>query len=72
VAIQTVPANMIGATQPTNTVSLNAGVAIFEQATTLSKSYCITTGTNAISKSPFTLSDGVVLTVPDGSSWAVI
>jgi hypothetical protein len=71
-AIQTVPANMVGITQPSNTVAMNSGVPIYEQPTTLSVSYCITTGTNAITKSPFKIADGVTLTVPNGSYWAVI
>jgi len=71
-AIQTVPANMIGATLVNNTVAVTPGVVIYEQATTLNTSYCITTGTNAITKSPFNIANGVILTVPNGSTWAVI
>jgi hypothetical protein len=71
-AIQTVPANMIGNTQPNNTVAITPGVPIYEQPTTLNSSYCITTGTNAITKSPFKIADGNTLTVPDGSYWVVI
>ena len=70
--IQTVPANMIGSTLPTVTVAMNPGVAIYEQPTTLTASYCITTGTNAITKSPFNIADNVTLTVPNGSTWVVI
>ena len=71
-AIQTVPNNMIGTTQPTNIVAMNPGVPIIEQPTTLSANYCITTGTNAITKSPFNIANNVVLTVPNGSTWVVI
>ena len=70
--IQTVPANMIGLSQQNNSVSMNPGAVIYEQPTTLNRSYCITTGTNAITKSPFKIADGVTLTVPNGSSWVVI
>jgi hypothetical protein len=71
-AIQTVPNNMIGTTLPSSSVSMNPGVPIIEQPTTLTASYCITTGTNAITKSPFKIADGKTLTVPDGSYWVVI
>jgi hypothetical protein len=71
--IQTIPAQMIGITQNTTvTVAINPGAVIYEQPTTLTASYCITTGTNAITKSPFKIADGVTLTVPDGTYWAVI
>ena len=71
--IQTIPAQMIGTTQNTTaTVAINPGVAIYEQPNTLSASYCITTGTNAITKSPFNIANNVVLTVPNGSTWVVI
>ena len=70
--IQTIPANMIGSTLPASLVSMNPGVPIIEQPTTLSSNYCITTGTNAITKSPFKIANNVVLTVPNGSTWVVI
>ena len=71
-AIQTVPASMIGSTLPTSAVSMNLGVPIIEQPSSLTASYCITTGTNAITKSPFNIANGVTLTVPNGSTWVVI
>jgi hypothetical protein len=72
--IQQVPANMIGISQTTasQAVAINPGAVIYEQPTTLTASYCITTGTNAITKSPFKIADGKTLTVPDGSYWVVI
>ena len=71
--IQTVPTNMIGISQTTGTsVAFNPGAVIYEQPTTLTASYCITTGTNAITKSPFKIADGVTLTVPNDSYWVVI
>ena len=63
---------MIGATLPTNITAMTPGVPIIEQPTTLSTNYCITTGTNAITKSPFNIANNVVLTVPNGSTWVVI
>jgi hypothetical protein len=71
--IQTVPANMIGISQTTGTVvGLNPGAVIYETSLRLTTSYCITTGTNAITKSPFNIANGVTLTVPNGSYWVVI
>jgi hypothetical protein len=70
--IQTVPNTMIGSTQPTNTVAMNPGVPIIEQPTSLAVNYCITTGTNAITKGPFNIANNVTLTVPNGSYWVVI
>ena len=70
--IQTVPANMIGLTQPNNISAMNPGVPIIEQPTTLTVNYCITTGTNAITKGPFKIADTVILTVPNNSTWVVI
>jgi hypothetical protein len=71
-AIQTIPSQMIGATLVNNVVAITPGVPIYEQPTTLNSSYCITTGTSAITKSPFKIADGKTLTVPDGSYWVVI
>ena len=70
--IQTIPSQMIGATAVNNVVAITPGVPIYEQPTTLNSSYCITTGTNAITKSPFKIADGMTLTVPNGSYWVVI
>lgn len=71
--IQQVPTNMIGIAQTTGIpVAINPGAVIYEQPTTLTANYCITTGTNAITKSPFKINDGVTLTVPNGSYWVVI
>jgi hypothetical protein len=70
--IQTVPANMIGNTQPNNTVAITPGVAIYEAPQGISTSYCITTGTNAITKGPFVVPNGATFTVPNGSYWVVI
>ena len=63
---------MIGNTQPSNTVAMNAGVAIYEVPTGISASYCITTGTNAIVKGPFNVPNGAIFTVPNGSYWVVL
>ena len=60
-------------------LSINASAAntlmqdvFYENSNTLSSSYTITTGKNAISAGPITISSGVTVTVPAGSRWAVV
>jgi hypothetical protein len=52
-------------------VSVNFGTGIFEHATTITNSYCITTGSGGFSAGPIKISDGVVVRIPDGSSWTI-
>lgn len=44
----------------------------YENDTTVTASYTITTGKNAVSAGPVTVADGVTITIPDGSSWTVV
>jgi len=46
--------------------------AIKENATTLTANYTISTGYNALTVGPITVSSGVTVTVPSGSKWKVI
>jgi hypothetical protein len=43
-----------------------------ETEKTLSSSYSITTNKNAIVAGPIVISDGVTVTIPDGSTWVVV
>ena len=52
--------------------AFSPNVPIYENAQTITVSYSITTGTNALSAGPITIADGVVVTVPDGSTWTVV
>lgn len=45
---------------------------LFEMANTISSNYSITSGNNAISGGPITISSGVSVTVPSGSVWTVV
>lgn len=45
---------------------------LWENASTITASYTIGTGNNAMSAGPITIADGVSVTVPDGSRWVVI
>jgi hypothetical protein len=52
--------------------SLVAGSTIMEYNQTISSNYTITTNKNALSAGPITISDGVTVTVPDGSNWTIV
>lgn len=48
------------------------GNAVFyENDKTVTQDYTITPGKNAISAGPITISDAVVVTIPDGSTWTI-
>jgi hypothetical protein len=51
--------------------SVNFGVGIYENATTITNSYTITNGSGGFSAGPIKLADGVVVRIPDGSSWTI-
>ena len=44
----------------------------YENDRTITSNYTITAGKNAMTAGPITISDGVVVTVPDGSVWTVV
>lgn len=44
----------------------------YENSTTVSTDYTITSGKNAVSAGPVTIASGVTVTVPTGSRWAVV
>lgn len=44
----------------------------YENSTTVSTSYTLTAGKNAVSAGPITIADGVTVTVPAGSRWAIV
>jgi hypothetical protein len=45
---------------------------LFEHSKTISTSYSVTAGNNAMSTGPLTISSGVSVTVPSGSRWVVL
>lgn len=49
-----------------------AAGAFWENDITLSTSYTITTNKNAITGGPITIANGVVITVPTGSTWIIV
>lgn len=46
--------------------------AFFENDITITSDYTITTGKNAMTAGPVTIADGVVITIPDGSTWTIV
>lgn len=55
--------------QPTGT---QGNYAFYENTTTISINYTITTGNNAMTAGPVTINSGVTVTVPVGSYWTVV
>jgi len=45
---------------------------LWENSNTISANYTITTNYNAVSAGPITVSTGVTVTVPTGSTWTVV
>lgn len=50
----------------------SAGGAIYENTTTISSNYTLTTSTNGMSVGPITVASGVAVTVPSGQRWVVL
>ena len=50
----------------------SAGGAIYENTTTISTSYTLTTSTNGFSVGPITVASGATVTVPSGQRWVVL
>ena len=71
-ALTTVQPGIIGIGSPQAGAALNSGVPISENLNTVSYSYCVTTGSNAISAGPIVFTNGATVTVPDGSVWTIV
>lgn len=50
----------------------NGNAVFYENDTTVTASYTITTGKNAMSAGPITIDTGVTVTVPDNSTWVIV
>jgi len=50
----------------------SAGGAIYENTTTISANYTLTSSTNGMSVGPITVASGVTVTVPSGQRWVVL
>ena len=49
-----------------------SGNGIHINSATVSASYTVPTGSNALSAGPITVASGVTVTVPSGSTWVVV
>jgi len=47
-------------------------VPIYENTQTISSDTTITSGSSAVSAGPITISSGVTVTIPSGSTWVVL
>lgn len=45
---------------------------LVEMSNTISTSYTITTGNNAVSAGPITIATGAIVTCPTGSVWTIV
>ena len=64
----------IGDTTPSTKLDV-AGVTssvFYENPTTITTSYTITTGSNAMAAGPITIASGVTVTIPSGSVWTIV
>ena len=55
-----------------NTDANTTTKGLYENSNTISANYSITSGNNAMSAGPITVANGVVVTIPDGSTWTVV
>jgi hypothetical protein len=50
---------------------VKSGFGLFEHANTITSNYTITSGNNALTAGPITISSGVSITIPSGSTWVI-
>ena len=55
-----------------NLVVAKAGGVLYENTTTISADYTLSTGQNALSVGPITIDPSVTVTIPDGQRWVVL
>lgn len=55
----------------TVTGAVHSDLGFFTNNITISSSYTVPSGKNAMSAGPVTVADGVTIDVPDGSTWTV-
>jgi hypothetical protein len=55
-----------------NLVVAKAGGVLYENTTTISADYTLSTGQNAMSVGPITIDPSVTVTIPTGQRWVVL
>lgn len=71
--LTTIAASMVGiVSTSSDNQAFTSDTPIYENVQQITSNYVITTGSNAMSVGPITVSDGVVVTVPDGSVWSIL
>jgi|LauGreDrversion4_2_1035121.scaffolds.fasta_scaffold29440_5 hypothetical protein len=55
-----------------NVEKISFGPAMIENSTTIDTNYTISEGKNAMTAGPVTISDGVTVAIPDGSTWTIV
>jgi hypothetical protein len=55
-----------------SSVAFAPEVPMYLNTQTIATSYTIPTGSSAMSVGPITLANGVVVTIPNGSRWAIL
>ena len=71
-ALTTIQSGIVGNSQAVSGAAFNVGVPIVENTTVIGNSYCVTTGSNALSAGPITVTGGANVTVPTGSVWTIV
>ena len=68
-ALTKVSSSMIGGG---SSVAFAPGVPVYENTQTISSNYAIPSGSSAMSVGPITIANGVTVTIPNGSRWAIL
>jgi hypothetical protein len=61
-----------GSTASWADVGASAGGVVYENSTTISSNYTISSGKNGLSVGPITVASGVTVTVPSGKRWVIL
>jgi hypothetical protein len=66
------PTSLVGSGGGGGATGGSGNEIFYENEKTVTVNYTITSGKNAMSAGPITIADGVVVTVPDGSTWTIV
>jgi hypothetical protein len=56
----------------TGSTAFAPGTPVYENTQTISSNYTIPSGSSAMSVGPITIANGVTVTIPNGSRWAIL